>query len=329
MGIEGENQMHISSAWVKVLTLVGLLAFGNISLGWAQPTLQEDWDEEIRLAWEGSGERNVPNLRGKRVLFVAGFRNEKSDSYFRYNRRVVAEEMGASIREVHLPSIGSVPENSERLRKIILEDYREYRRPILLFAHSKGASETLHFVLNHPDYVVGEGIVEKVFLLQSAIGGSPIAKGLLHLFPRFSPFGLKKGLEELVPEKVKSHWVTLFKEANRQPHFYASYDLLRDRVYFVRSYLTQKTNMVGINLGNRYLKRKGLSLQNRGLPHFDERNDGALLLEDQWMRGIGTDLGVIQAHHSEVVQGASDQKSDILNAEAFTRALFKRVYAKK
>jgi len=87
-------------------------------------------------------------------------------------------------------------------------------------------------------------------------------------------------------------------------------DILKDVIYYIRSFEEPKDTVFYIALSNLYLTK------NYG------QNDGALLVEDQFLAGVGSDLGILNnLDHADMVVPIpySAKKANIRHA--ITRAM--------
>ncbi|MFZ9594447.1 MAG: esterase/lipase family protein [Bdellovibrionia bacterium] len=271
------------------------------------------------------------SLREKHVLFVPGFMNEVSvgnSIYYRSNIQAAEAELGMGATYFPLPSSRPVEENSAIIADKVNEIYQREGRPVILVGHSKGGAESLHSILKYPELILDEK-VDRVVLLQSAIGGSPLATpeqpgvGL-----RVISYLIPQGLQSLSPGAAKQ----LFDEAfggfvdrlkERFGHegenkLKEKIDEVSKKVFYVRSVEEPQNWSWGTQIVHRVC---GNDLRNHG------QSDGLLLIDDQIDQRIGVDLGVIQADHIDLAVDGVFSSLSSEDRRAFTRALFASIYS--
>lgn len=120
-------------------------------------------------------------LSNRSPVFVGGFGGESfKDNYFKVNRDVLSA-LGHDSARFQPSSIDPVPETADQLPMDWIQRFYEGgQKPLVVFAHSKGAAETLLALARAPE-LLEAGIVKEVVLIQGALQGSPIADGLIGL----------------------------------------------------------------------------------------------------------------------------------------------------
>ncbi len=114
-------------------------------------------------------------------VFVGGMFSEIQrmlPEHMRFKLRFIEDCYQASYQSVWPSSFQSIPANAQLLHQQVVEAYENYSKPLIIFAHSKGAAEVLHLLLNHPE-LVAEKKVARVILLQPALKGSRWVQELL------------------------------------------------------------------------------------------------------------------------------------------------------
>ncbi len=120
-------------------------------------------------------------LSRRSPVFVGGFGGESfKDNYFKVNRDVLSA-LGSSSGRLQPSSMDPVSQTADQLPMDWIERFHEGgQKPLVVFAHSKGAAETLLALAKAPE-LLEAGIVKEVVLIQGALQGSPIADGLMGL----------------------------------------------------------------------------------------------------------------------------------------------------
>jgi hypothetical protein len=301
---------------MKVLKALVLVFFVfQTSVGFCQDDFEKRWNLEKAKPFAGMRIQTLHALRDRHVLFISGILNElPGGGYFANNIRAVKKEIGATASVYSPSSFRSIKENRDRLYRKIYKRYREYRKPLILFGHSKGGAEALAAILHYPELILN-GIVDRVVIIQGAIGGSPVsdsfeACGMLKVLPK----KLKKGVLSLTPARAKELFneESLWASSHLQAH---DLELISSRVFYLRSAKDPR------KAGFRY-RRMGTYLQKTYGP-----NDGVLLVQDQMLSSVGNDLGILENrdHSSEVIQRWFCGKNDD-EQRALTRAVLEAIY---
>ena len=160
--------------------------------------------------------------------------------------------------------------------------------------HSKGGAEALLMILRHPELVI-ENIVDRVVILQGAIGGSPLAEPqnqnyLLQLAGKW----IQPGFNSLQPSRMKSVFQEALETAFQSGLIAGStkgaidptllFQQIHERIFYVLADKTDGTIGPGIGLV--------LTLVGHRLDHLGP-NDGLVLLKDQ----------VLKSRHQPVALG--------------------------
>ncbi|MES2505000.1 MAG: hypothetical protein V4534_09010 [Myxococcota bacterium] len=280
------------------------------------PTLADLWQEELDFDLADSD----PNiLADKHVLFVSGVMNELVSyipGYFVDCRESVEKELGGKSSYFGPPSKNSISENAVILRDQVLKAFFENgQKPLVILAHSKGAAEILYLVLEQPAFML-DNLIEKIVLIQGAIGGTPLANEpngwfayeYLSRWIDFNAIALSQIEARRVFAEAFESYLSQTTKAQQQN--------ISSRIYYVRTQEELENLSLSIRLG---LKVARSDLKAKGA------NDGFLLTAAQMHPDIGVDLGVLQADHLSLVLGWITGLS--ANARrAFTRALFRKIY---
>lgn len=302
-----------------------LFFFIQSFIAYAEDTsLEALWKREQEVPGASLSPNLVGHLQGQPVLFVKGILNELAElisCYYRSNIKVV-DGLGMASYQIKGPSSwNAVSENSGEIADEVQKIYNQTGRPVVLIAHSKGAAESLYAFLTQPQMAAQ---IEKLVLIQGAIGGSPIAGDHLNWRLAAMSFFLNPAPESLF------YWPGLFSlvPIEAEKNFAFALDRLDEeqkreiakKVYYVRSDEDAKQVGLGVKI---VLKTVGKSLKSA------LENDGLVQVSSQFLPGLGQDLGVI--HHVDhlgfTISGFNSKTDE--EREAFTRALFSKVYEKE
>jgi hypothetical protein len=327
--------------FLSQLQIILFLSFFSFSLAEAA-SLESIWYDE-RAVNEG----NVPadleqELRGKHVIFVDGLMNELASvagNYFSDNIQEV-KRLKMTYSHLSFPSSRSIPDNAYQLGEDIMQIYLSVRKPLILIGHSMGGAEVLYSILMNPDLLIFD-FVEKVVLIEAAIGGSILAENMKDNFlARRVRDYLGEGLNSLKPQQAHSNFKYAFRyfQNSLKSTFQdlgpkgieEAFDRLSGQVYYVRSYIPDDEPVSwGVRAVLFFCEK---DLMKRQL------NDGLLSTVAQLLnlkaklinreRSFGTDLGILKADHVELVISGifSESTGDI--RRAFTRAVFRKIYEK-
>jgi len=264
------------------------------------------------------GPRKVPagsalaTLGQRHVLFVGGFLNEFIPGYFDDNVEAV-EEWGAQTSRLFPSSAASLEEDAVQVREAVLARHAEGGRPVVLVGHSKGGAAALLTALRYPELVL-TGVIDRVVVIQGAIGGSPLAEALVRSpVTRVLPLP-RRGLESLSLSRSKQ----LFQaelDAVRARVTPEGLERLFARVFYVRSWEGRGSTSFELAVTHAYLRDFGSG-----------QNDGLLLQEDMKLEGAGVDLGVVASDHASLTVTDLLSTSTAAERKAFTRALFREIY---
>ncbi|NBU20378.1 hypothetical protein EBS43_03020 [bacterium] len=303
-------------------------------------TLNQRWFLERLSPFDGINAETLATLKNRHVLFVSGIMNELADpqvlgfkfikSYYRSNIDAIQNELGMSYDYYGPDSGEAVDVNSDQVYAQMMRAYSRTGKPLIVIAHSKGGAETLHAILKHPEVILN-GYVDRVILVQAAIGGSPIAtttenRGVLYQIVSWFVHRGVKSLEtaqsqtnfdsafSVYQDLLNQYWIKKYggSGAMRPLH-----DEVSQKIFYVRAHESREKLSWGIRTVNDVC---GMRL------YDDGRNDGLLMLKDQKHPRIGIDLGVLSSDHIGLtVDYYSNFSSSV--KKAFTRAVVSQVYA--
>jgi hypothetical protein len=303
-------------------------------------TLNERWLQERVTPFQGISSEVLDTLKSRHVLFISGIMNELADpqvlgvrffkSYYKSNISAVENELGMTYDYYGPNSAEAVEANSQKIYSEILRIYSHVGKPLVIIAHSKGGAETLHALLQHPELIL-RSYVDRVILIQAAIGGSPIAtttEDRWFLYSAVSWF-VHQGVKSLEVDRSRKRLESAFSVYESHLSRFLEHERggvgdlsslhteVSQRIFYVRSHESQEHLSWGIRTVNRVC---GMRL------HDDGRNDGLLMLKDQKHPKIGVDLGVLLSDHIGLTV---DYYSNISSTDkkAFTRAVLAHVYA--
>jgi pimeloyl-ACP methyl ester carboxylesterase len=266
-------------------------------------------DAPIAVA-EGSA---LAKLGDRHFIFVAGFLHEAIPGYFTDNAHVAHDELGAATSIIFPSSRQGLEDDVALIRSAVLASFAADGKPVVLFGHSKGGAGALLTVLRDPGLML-TGVVDRVIVVQGAIGGSPIADSIT---PE-NPVGILPvrfaGLDSLKRTRARA----LFDAALSGLDATLTDDeraWLANRVFYVRS--KEKVGQVAFELAltHAYLGQCGTG-----------ENDGMLLTEDMKRDDFGVDLGVLKGDHGALTVSSFLANSSRRERRAFTRALLREVF---
>lgn len=272
------------------------------------------------------------HLQKRHIVFIDGIANELASlagNYFTDNIAAI-QELGIGHTHLSPPSGRPILENAHWLYEELRQIYAKEQQPLILIAHSKGGVEALLAVLNFPELLTSN-IIEKVVLIQAAIGGAELI-GKINPFLYFGPieFLYGNGLDSLKPaetQKSIQHAFRTFEtylklHSKNSKKYEEKFRWFSNKVYFVRAAHDEDEDL---SLGLKsvlFFCHEGLS--------FSSAHDGILHTADQKLPDeytFGTDLGILAADHIELVISGLFAHSDSQTRQAFTRALLAQIYS--
>jgi pimeloyl-ACP methyl ester carboxylesterase len=321
---------------IFVLSLVFGLHFSFAGTGFS---LAQRW--ELEKQGQITHYDNIP--KDRHVLFVAGLGNEITlllHNYFHDNHKSV-DRLGLSSSFFGPSSKIDVPTNAETLYSVILQIHQKVKVPLIVVGHSKGGAEVLFCILEHPDLILN-GIVDRVVLMEAAIGGSPLLNGPASCAMKFIMDLFHSNLDTLMPDNAHRNFDQAFADYER---YFNSYRwntpvqnlmaLISSRIFYVRSAANAEELGSAIHLVLDVVKKHLIyDPSNDGFTPilypsqpstYSGLNDGLLPVESQIDTRIGVDLGILHSDHIGLtVSGLS--KISKHDRHAFTRALLGQIY---
>jgi hypothetical protein len=261
-----------------------------------------------------------------RFVMVSGFLNERREDHFEDN----IEELRAmwvpkeQIEFVLPSSKNSVLTNSQRLFPPSVQRLAAKGPQKLVFlAHSKGAAETLAWAIQNPEFIKEK--VAAIFLLQGALGGSPIAdyvRGTARPISDEMPTELRWMLQlagrgewlltaENLPALVSltpNGMATMWEGLRRQ--FAPAISEISPLVFYIRA--VQKPEQM-----TELLRPLGWYL----LTAYHDSSDGLVLGGDQSLPWIGTAMPFLQGDHMDFSQTYPLSRSGTYHRQALMRAI--------
>lgn len=286
-------------------------------------TLEQKWTyEKVNLNLRD----NPDLLKGTHVLFVAGIMNELASlisSYYRDNMES-AQALGATVSYFGPASQNAIPENADILYKKIISLSYQTQKKLIVVGHSKGGAELFYAILKHPD-LFSRDIVDKVILIQPALGGSPLAASACGWCIDLLSTITKPNLEALTIEKSKNNFDIAFGFFNNALKKISRSDnpedmnllksAISNRIFYVRSEQEYNNLSFGVKIVLGICRN---NLNEHG------KNDGLLLVDAQMDPRIGIDLGILKADHIGLTVSTVSNITR-KDRQAFTRALFHHV----
>ena len=274
-------------------------------------------------------ERVEGRARQFRYVFVGGFLNERMPGYFSQNARELRAR-GVPHSAIHFVSPSS-HKSFEENREAIGDDFRKIAaagpEKLVVIAHSRGACDTLAFALEDAQFVADR--VEALFLVQGPFGGTGVAdyvmgegvpldrrmplgsRVVVHLLGRLGRWlmdgGSHGGMARLTRSASRSFWEeTLERHADAIP-------IVGPKTFFVTAEVRPSRLRLFTRAFARYL-----------LTYYGP-NDGLVVLEDQSLPGLGTDLGPLEAGHADLTRTFFSTKAKRRVRKALVRSILMAV----
>lgn len=281
-----------------------------------------------------AGARSAKNkydfsLNQYRYVFISGFLNEALPIGFADSLQTL-QEMGIdedNLTTINLSSSFGVEENSERLFLELKKINKHKRKPMVLFAHSKGALETLIFASKHPDFIMQK--VQSIYLIQGVLGGSYVADYLageghpvdsqmplsmaakfltLNVIENMTYWYIGDGLLSMTTKAAKA----LVRTIKAQAMSYS--EGISDKIFYISS--EEKNSKLS------YLVEGSGSY----LSTYYGKNDGLLLVKDQVVPGFGKRIMHLECDHLDLVTTSRVSNKPYSYRNEFTRALIKHIF---
>lgn len=294
-----------------MMNLAALLSVALFS-GGGSPTDSTRADEFrgwFASAAEGSlqiPEPVVQRAAQLRYVFIGGLGGERMPGMFVQNGRDL-RALGVPKSAIHTyrPSSGkTVEENRGDVRDEILKIAALGPEKLVLIGHSRGACDALAFALNEHDFVSDH--VEAMFLIQGPFGGSGLADYVMgegeamdKTMPAYSRFvarllaireralvasGYHAGLAGLTRNASQSYWKAMLAEHA------SAIAIVGPKAFFIATQAEPSQLRLFQRVMNRYLGA------------YYGKNDGLVCVDDQFLPGIGTRLGVLDAGHADLTR---------------------------
>lgn len=290
-------------------------------------TLEQKWDYE---KVNPSMLQNSDLLKGVHVLFVAGIMNELASlisSYYSDNMESV-QALGATVSYFGPASQNAIPENADILYKKIVSLSYQTQKKLIVVGHSKGGAELFYTILKHPD-LFSRHLVDRVILIQAAIGGSPLATSTCGWCRDLISTVVASNLETLTVYEGKNNFNIAFglfnnalkriSKSDNPENILLLKSAISKRIFYVRSQQEQN------NLS--FVFKFFLGICRNNLNEYG-KNDGLLLVDAQMDPRLGIDLGILKADHIGLTVSTVSNMTRH-DRQAFTRALFHHVLEHK
>jgi pimeloyl-ACP methyl ester carboxylesterase len=278
-----------------------------------------------------SGELLKPNPEmSVAFVFIPGFLNEIAFTYFRDFIDVLKQELGVSKSDILIldsSSKNSVESNIENHVSALKSFAKKTQKKMILIGHSKGGAELLHLSLAHPGFFAES--VHGAYLIQAAVGGSPVADWMDHAenFPLRREDSLPwwqkiymKGTRVLLNSLFANYRVglqSLYQAKDKQSldrYVTAMTPALRNTVQKKVFYITSTETCDAIS---KVIQATGCYLLQYG------EGDGLVLWKDQFYTGVGQVIMQVQADHADFVLSEPLSKQPRSFRKAFARTLWK------
>jgi hypothetical protein len=251
------------------------------------------------------------------VVMIAGILNETAPDYFLDSVDSLSKDFSqTNVLRLFPSSFKTIEDNAKIVAEQVRKAWEDFgKKPILVIAHSKGAAEILLATLHDPS-LIRDGIIDRLVLIQPALGGSYIADMLLDDeagdWPAAKPFNW-----------LFKHWGGLWSLTTAQDRMRfsdalaatsdADRALISPRVFYVRAFQDAKKVSPELQLMHLFVQA-----------HYGD-NDGVLMPGDEVLPNFGNDLGIVDSDHFGLtVHGANVAAPDSYR-RAFTRALLREL----
>lgn len=279
-----------------------------------------DLNLKIQEEYYSSSTKNLAPLQmaltNRHVLLWGGFRNEMIYDYYSDNATSLIKDLKVGQISMYMPSSTSDIKDTARnaYNKLMSYYHAGSDKPLVILAHSKGGAEAVLAMIMYPQ-LISSGVVDRVISIQGAIGGSPLSNIYLDYVKPFMPLAtglifelLDNGAASLTREEAHAIFNTSIVKLSD-----SNKTLLNKRIFYVRAAQT----------GAKLFRMLKVSSK---LMYFYGDNDGMILTRDMYRPELGTDLGILDADHNDLVSGKNRSNQTPEYRHAFTRALFRQVY---
>lgn len=256
---------------------------------------------EGRLQIPDAVERRARRFR---YVFVGGFQNEHMPGYFVHSIKELRARgvPRQAIHHLNPSSHQTLETNLAEIRSAFLAIAVEGPEKLVIIAHSRGACDALAFAIQDEAFVRDR--VEALFLVQGPFGGTGVADFVMgegepidhqmpafhrawaRLMARFELFLMKRGFyggfPDLTRNASKRFWGRMLEE---HPE---ALSVVGPRTFYVQSQLDPSRQRFFHRTTARYLHT------------YYGPNDGMVVLDDQYLPGVGTSLGILHAGHTDL-----------------------------
>lgn len=249
----------------------------------------------------------VTALSGKSFLLIDGMFGDLAEKIYEkdFVPFLKSELHTNDVYVVRPASNNSMDQNARYLAaEIKLMSYRFQKqntlKPLIVIAHSRGAAEMLVTLMLYPE-LIHLAHIEQVILVEGAFNGSPIADWAVNILkpkclkPTMIPV-LKEtcdfyndldSLQTMIPYRAIELRQSLERSLGQETR-----NLLQSKVSFVRGQSDFKSTWLPLVPSQIYLSQ------------FYGPNDGVLLTEDQYVPGLGLDLGILNVDHLRLLKSS-------------------------
>ncbi len=262
------------------------------------------------------------NVKKFQYVFITGFMNESAAEYFNNNIETLIKA-GVPTKAISILRPSSQQSAVENLTYLQRNLMKPSSKKLVLIGHSKGATELLLFAMKNLAFI--QENVQAIFLIQGAFLGSPVADFVLgggHEIDEQLPVECQismreiavigedlahvayNGLKSLTTEEAEAVWPNDPNELSEIK------SILDKKVFYIRS-LSEYPTTSEIAKGTEcYLQT-----------YYGE-NDGAVLLNQQYLQVTGSVIGTIWgADHFDFTVPSPISNKDSSYRHAFTKAL--------
>jgi hypothetical protein len=306
-----------------LLTLLTLILCSFSANSFAGPT-PETFSEFFEQEWDSAksrSKRSKPEITtdlkqwvdSHHFVFVGGVFGEMMPGNFRAAKKVLKREFHTDFSFIQPESCNTVLENAKILTETFYKINAEQGKPLIVIGHSKAGPEIILALLADSS-LLDKGVISHVITIQGALGGSSLTDVL---DPSKIPLIRKcDGLESLSPENIEavfdSAW-NQFQESTPEQ----SLENLNDSVFYIRSQIIADNPMNALIPFRKMLRRT----------HEGKNNDGLIPVELQYRPEFGTDLGILDADHADLVMGGILSNSSKTYRRTFIRTLITYLFA--
>lgn len=253
-------------------------------------------------------------LNSYSYLFIDGILGDLTQDLYKNLIPYLESELpSTSVRVLRPSSFNNMEANA---KWISLELKSKKEKPLIVVAHSRGAAELYLALLKDPS-LFEQASIHKIIFVQGAFSGSPLAEWVTTLLQKTCPTKSPSQTSEVCS------FAKLFEQSAQSLNPYTAIEIrsryqknlkdtaklhFQNNVYFVRSQSSSKTTTMPLKASHAYLKRY----------YNGFYNDGILLTSHQRIKGMGQDLGILEADHLSLLGSNKDSPEESI---LFFRAL--------